>query len=366
MDSIERWMVLTRAPGLSHTFLKTFAAESGCPTELVGQKLDWLLKLGLSDNTAEFLTRPDLEQLDKDLKTLDRFGIQLITHVSGLPELLRQTPDCPLWLFCRGDTQLLQHRLFAIVGSRKPSWLGKELAFEFAQKLTQCGLSIVSGLALGIDGSAHRAALESGKTVAVCATGLETTYPRKHQDLAEQIAEQGLLISEYPPGTAPCRYRFPERNRIISGLSLGTLVVEAAKRSGSLITARLAAEQGREVFAIPGALHNPMSRGCHRLIQQGAKLTETVQDILEELPMIAQIAPQTTNIECHRQNKANLHRDGKESAEILEILKVGPMSIDQLVQESGLTSDQVSSMLLRMELGGLVATAPGGAFIRLN
>ncbi len=209
----------------------------------------------------------------------------LITlHDARYPTLLREIDDAPPMLFIQGDPTILNLPQIAIVGSRNPSASGRQTATDFAHFLASAGLAITSGLADGIDGAAHQGALETkNSTLAVTGTGLDRVYPAKHRELAHRIAEQGALISELPPGTPPIPANFPRRNRIISGLSLGTLVVEAAQKSGSLITARLATEQGREVFAIPGSIHNPLARGCHALIRQGAKLVETAGDILEEL-----------------------------------------------------------------------------------
>jgi DNA processing protein len=247
----------------------------------------------------------------------------------------------------------------AIVGSRNPSVVGKETAHDFARSLTASGMVITSGLALGIDTASHQGALDAGgQTVAVFGTGLDRVYPARNRQLAHAIVEQGgALVSEYPPQMEPFPGNFPRRNRIISGLSLGTLVVEAALRSGSLITARFAAEQGREVFAIPGSIHNPLARGCHQLIRQGAKLVETAQDVVEEL------APQLRAALAAAPEKA----DGGdapslegESRHLLDCLDGGASSVDQLVQRSGLTADAVSSMLLLLELQGYVVSTAGG------
>jgi DNA processing protein len=277
--------------------------------------------------------------------------------------LLREIPTPPPVLFVRGDPALLSRPQLAIVGTRNPTASGRRTAREFAAHLAGAGLVITSGLALGIDAEAHRGALEQGWTVAVMGTGPDRLYPARHRELARQIAEQGALVSELPPGTPPNAENFPRRNRVISGLSLGTLVVEAATQSGSLISARLAGEQGREVFAIPGSIHNPMARGCHALIRQGAKLVETGADILEEL---GPLAATVTTPDPHPRDipTSPAVSPDPEHAALLALLGESPTAIDTLVERSGLTAEAVSSMLLIMELQGYVASA-GGFYTRL-
>jgi DNA processing protein len=255
-----------------------------------------------------------------------------------------------------------------MVGSRNPSTSGKQTAREFAQHLASTGLVITSGLALGIDAASHQGALDVDMpTIAVMGTGLDRVYPARHRELAYAIAEQGTLVSEFPIGTSPRAGNFPQRNRIISGLSLGTLVVEAAKRSGSLITARYAGEQGREVFAIPGSIHNPLSRGCHHLIRQGAKLVETAQDVVVELGALAGAcapAPDTrTTTDSARHNATDLDSD---YTQLLDLMGFEPISINQLVGTSGLTPAEVSSMLLQLEMSSYIAASPGGLYNRLK
>jgi DNA processing protein len=279
------------------------------------------------------------------------------------PSLLRAIPDAPLVLFVRGDVSSLTASHIAVVGTRNPTRPGVETARDFAATLAREGLGVVSGLAVGIDAAAHRGALDaSATTVAVAAHGLDMVYPRRHRDLADRIAQSGALVSEFPPGVPPLRENFPRRNRIISGLSLGVLVVEAAVRSGSLITARLGAEQGREVFAMPGSIHNPMARGCHRLIRDGAKLVETVADLLEELGWDAR----TSSTACDAET------DGVDAAEaldddyvtLLQAMGHDPAPVDVLVQRTGLTPQALSSMLLRLELQGIVHPVPGTGYVR--
>ena len=250
----------------------------------------------------------------------------------------------------------------AIVGSRNPTPAGAENARAFARALAGSGLTITSGFALGIDAAAHRGALEgNGGTVAVVGTGVDRVYPARHHQLAHQIADRGVIVSEYPLGTAPLRENFPRRNRIISGRSLGALVVEAALRSGSLITARLASEQGREVFAIPGSIHSPLSKGCHQLIRQGAKLVETAGDVIEELAALVGSLREVSEASCETSSVP-----GEETNPLLEYLGYDPIDIDTLVERSGLTPEAISSMLLSMELAGEVQTCAGGKYQRIH
>jgi len=277
------------------------------------------------------------------------------------PELLEQIPDPPEQLYVNGDPATLHLPAIAIVGSRNPTEGGMRNAFEFARHLGQLGFCIVSGLAQGIDTAAHRGALAaSAPTVALLGHGIDRVYPASNHELAQQIARNGALVSEFPLGMHPARELFPQRNRLISGISLGTLVVEAARRSGSLITARLASEQGREVFAVPGSIHNPLSRGCHRLIRQGAKLVETAEDILTELaPLCGHL------LQCSAKSTANeglLVVADPEYERIRKCLSHDPIDIDQLAETSGLTIDQVSSMLLILELKGEVESHAGGRY----
>ena len=281
------------------------------------------------------------------------------------PETLRDIPDAPVALFVDGDPSLLAMPALAIVGSRNPTPQGADNAQQFARYLAGHGLAIVSGLATGIDASAHRGALAAdGATVAVLGTGIDQFYPTGNRDLQLQIARAGCVVSEYAPGRPAVAGQFPARNRIISGLSLGTLVVEATRRSGSLITARLAGEQGRSVFAIPGSIHNPLSRGCHQLIRQGALLVESADDIFSDIgPRLSQAAaaakhaPETPETKTDQAPDADYQR-------VLDALGWDPQGIDILTERTGLTPAELSSMLLIMELDGLVAKAPGGGYIR--
>ena len=279
----------------------------------------------------------------------------------NFPELLEQIPGPPDELYVNGDPGVLHLPAIAIVGSRNPTQGGLQNAFEFARHLGSHGFCIVSGLAEGIDTAAHRGALDVGApTLAFLGHGIDRVYPASNRDLAHQIARNGALVSEFPLGLHPARELFPQRNRLISGVSMGTLVVEAARRSGSLITARLSSEQGREIFAIPGSIHNPLSRGCHKLIRQGAKLVETADDIVTELAPLAghllQSAVESTSKEIEPA-EADADYDS-----IRNFLSHDPISIDRLAANSGLTIEQVSSMLLILELQGEVESHSGGRY----
>jgi len=269
------------------------------------------------------------------------------------PALLLEIPDPPTLLYLRGNAALLQKRALAVVGSRNATPQGLQTAENFSKALAGQGLCIVSGLALGIDAAAHRGALAAdGATIAIIGTGADRIYPARNRELALAISERGLIISEFPLGTPAIASNFPRRNRIISGLSCGVLVVEAAPESGSLITARLAGEQGREVFAIPGSIHSPVARGCHKLIKQGAKLVETAQDVLEELGQFAE-PPDAGKLES-----------SAEESPLLEALGHDPCALDELAARTGLSADQLLTELLTLELAGQVAPLPGNRYQR--
>lgn len=273
------------------------------------------------------------------------------------PAALLETADPPLLLYAIGRVELLRSESLAIVGSRNPTPQGRENAQAFAAELARAGLTIVSGMALGIDGAAHAGALgKPASTVAVVGTGLDRVYPKRHLDLARRIASEGLIVSEYSLGTPPLAPNFPLRNRIIAGLTRGTLVVEAALQSGSLITARLAVEAGRDVFAIPGSIHAPQSKGCHALIKQGAKLVEAARDILEELnwPSLGEpvaVAPTPAPAAVHP---------------IIEAMGYDPISLDELVRRTGWSAAELNVRLLELELDGVVARMPGQCFQRIG
>lgn len=287
-----------------------------------------------------------------------------LTAAEGFPDLLANLTDAPAELWVRGDPDVLFLPCLAVVGSRNPTRGGRDTAYRFAKHLAEMGFCIVSGLAEGIDTAAHEGAIDGGgKTIAVLGHGLNRIYPATNRGLAGRIAKNGALVTEYTLGTPPRRFHFPERNRIISGLSVGTLVVEAARRSGSLITARLAGDQGREVFAIPGSIHNPLARGCHRLIRQGARLVESADDILSELaPLVAGLA------ETHESPETSSapQQQDPDYVRLLECVGFDPLTADELARKSALTIEQVSSMLLILELKGEIESLPGGKFSRLS
>ena len=318
-----------------------------------------------SEKLINALKTPDWQQVKLDLEWLaspNRFILTL--DDSRYPTLLKEISDPPPLLFVQGDVSCLQAWQLAIVGSRNPTPSGRDSAFEFARFMAGGGLHICSGLADGIDAAAHKGALAAGgKTIAVVGTGLDRVYPAKHRDLAHQIVQQGAIVSEFPLGTPPFAENFPRRNRIISGLSLGTLVVEAALKSGSLITARMAMEQGREVFAMPGSIHNPLARGCHQLIRDGAKLVENADHIIDELGALAEFA-QIADPKANSEIADAQPQDDVEYQQLFEHLGFDPIHIDELILRSGLTADAVSSMLLLLELQGRVSALPGGRYTR--
>lgn len=363
------WLALLRAPGIGPArFAKLLAHFGSAQAVFAAQRRDWA-GLGLSEATLNYLSAPDWVRVEQDLTWLEGPNNHVIRwHEPRYPHLLRQIAQPPPLLFVHGAPDCLRAQQIAVVGSRNPTPAGKAAARDFAAHLAQVGLVITSGLAVGVDAEAHRGALQSqGRTLAVMGTGMDRIYPARHRDLAHAIAQAGAVVSELPLGTAALPEHFPRRNRIISGLSLGVLVVEAAHKSGSLITARLAAEQGREVFAIPGSIHNAMARGCHSLIRQGAKLVENAADILEELGPLAKLAREA---QAEGQAKQASLPDPPEldqdSRQLLEYLEQEPMPIDLLVDRCGLTVETVSSMLLVLEIQGYVAAAPGGLYSRLK
>lgn len=365
LDSLVPWLALRRLPGVGtrtqFDLLEYFGSIEAIFSASRGQLENALV--GKNEAIDALLAGPDENLLKSELEWLSEPGHHLLTWSDpDYPVLLREIPDPPLVLYIAGERRLLSAQQLAIVGSRNPTPMGRENACAFAKSLAGAGLVITSGMALGVDGAAHRGALEAGgKTIAVAGTGLDRVYPARHRELAHEIVKQGALVSEFPLGTPPLPENFPVRNRIISGLSLGTLVVEAALQSGSLITARMANEQGREVFAIPGSIHAPQSRGCHALIRQGAKLVETAQDILEELGPLAGVALQA----AHENTPPGPRLDSTMET-LLEHIGHDPVTIDTLIERCGLTADAVSSMLLQMELNGLVSNCPGGKVQRIS
>ena len=367
MDDPKPWLALARAPGLHAGHLARAGASPSPPTELLRESRAALAALGLGAATVAALADPDAGELAADERWLCGDGHRLVTWGSpDYPPLLASIPDAPLVLFVAGAVDALSLPQLAIVGSRNPTALGCDTAESFARHVAGAGLAITSGLALGIDAAGHRGALRAGGcTVAVLGCGLDIAYPRENAALASQIvASGGALVSDLPTGAKPLKQHFPRRNRIISGLSVGTLVVEAALQSGSLITARLAGDQGREVFAIPGSIHNPMARGCHRLIRQGAKLVETADDIFTELgALLAGLKPDSRAEAPDVQEVFRPELD-KDYEILLDALGFAPASIDSLVARTGFAANAAASMLLVLELGGWVAQQHGGLYCR--
>ena len=362
MDAIRARALLARAPGLSAEHLRALiAAVGGEPARAAEPRA--AREVQLPRAARDFLSSPDEAAIEEDLVWLAASGARIMLCTDpDYPPLLGQTAGAPAALYVLGSAQALSSPQLAMVGSRSPTPSGRTTARAFAAWFARAGLTVTSGLALGIDAASHEGALSvEGLTLAVCGTGLDRVYPQQHEGLAARIRVRGALVSEFPPRTAPLRQHFPRRNRIISGLALGTLVVEAARYSGSLITARLAAESGREVFAIPGSIHSPLSRGCHQLIRDGAKLVEEAADVLAEL-RISVPKETLTTAPGHLQQPPVLD---KEYEMLLDALGFEPATIDVLVARTHLAPESVASMLLILELQGRVAALPGGRYGRL-
>ncbi|MDY6991548.1 MAG: DNA-processing protein DprA [Pseudomonadota bacterium] len=369
------WLALARAPGVGPITFARLLQHFGHPQAVLTAHVHQWQQLGLKGELVHYLQQPDWHAVEKDLAWLAQPKNHLLTwQHPQYPARLRDIHDPPPVLFVHGDCTLLGSAQLAMVGTRNPSRDGERTAFEFAHYLSETQLTITSGLALGIDAASHRGALQDkGYTIAIAGTGLDRVYPAQHRQLAHQIAETGALVSEFPPGTPPRASHFPRRNRIISGLTLGTLVVEAPLHSGALYTAQQAIEQGREVFAVPGSIHNPLVKGCHKLIKEGAKLVETAADIIEDLwiqvPATTQLLKEyaqealLTQTPTHTQETLELE---DEYGQLLKHLCGQPTSVDHLVELSGLTAEAVSSMLLILELRGLVTAQAGGLYTRLS
>jgi DNA processing protein len=368
MDDPIALLTLAQAPGLHAGMLADYLASGSAPATLLDESSAALAALDLPTAVVRDLLHPDTAQLQTGAAWLTAAPHRrlIVWGESSYPHLLGCIPDAPLVLFVEGDPDALLLPQLAIVGSRNPTALGRDTAHDFAHQLAHMGFCITSGLALGIDAASHRGALcAKGRTVAVLGCGLDTVYPRENAALALEILQgQGALVSDLPVGTPPLKHHFPRRNRLISGLSTGTLVVEAALQSGSLITARLAGEQGREVFAIPGSIHNPLARGCHRLLRQGARLVETVADIMLELgAIIGESGVFTPAMNPKATDPASPPLD-KEYEILLDALGFEPSSLDQLVVRTGQKAEAVASMLLILELEGRIQQQPGGRYGR--
>ena len=362
---LEHWLRLNYLRGFSLSQKRLLVKRLGSPKAVINSPVKQLCSLLDSSGFNMKQSNPSGMvvsgavnlAVQKDLELLENRGASFIPFTDpAYPPLLNQIHSAPLGLFFQGDLNLLDHPKIAIVGSRRATRSGKQTAYRFAQDIANSGITVTSGLALGIDSYAHRGALHSaGNTIGVIATGIDRVYPAGNKKLHLQIAETGLLLSEFMPGTPPKRSNFPQRNRIISGLCLGTIVVEAGIRSGSLITARLAADQGREVFAVPGPIHAPGSRGCHYLLRQGAALIESVEDVLDELRWGGARPPISDP-----SRDPDVDGLGPDEQRIFALIEHSPCPIDQLISLSGLTTEQVSSILVRLELQGLVSESIGG------
>jgi DNA processing protein len=383
-DELAGWLRLTLTPGVGNDAARRLLAAFGLPQAIFEQKAAaWRQLVTPAQAEALAAEPPALPvQLQTTLDWLagadDGLARRLVTlGDAAYPASLLAMADPPLMLYLSGQLGSIgdgshagwPERALAIVGSRNPTPQGAQNARQFARSFSAAGLTVVSGLALGVDGAAHEGALDGGDaaaghlaTIAVIGTGIDRVYPRQHLELARRIARHGLIVSEYPLGTPPLAANFPKRNRLIAGLAQGTLVVEAALQSGSLITARLASEQGKEVFAIPGSIHSPQSRGCHALIRQGAKLVETAQDVLEELRWPAAPGDAPTRPDSGGLGGGVVSGDG---ALLLEALGADPVSLDALLARTGLDTATLQARLLELELDGQVGRLPGGLFQRL-
>jgi DNA processing protein len=369
------WLIVLRTPGLGPVGLRErLSAAQG--------RIDHVLAelrrnaASLDSDAKAWLRQPDEVRLAADLAWLAQPQHRLLRCTDAdFPPQLENIPQPPAALFVSGDASLLLRPQLAIVGARSASAAGKATARSFARQLAHAGFVVTSGLADGVDGAAHEAALEAGQpTIAVIGTGPDLVYPRKHHELSARVEAHGALVSEFLPGMTARADHFPRRNRIIAGLALGTLVVEAGLQSGSLITARLAGEQGREVFAVPGSIHNPLARGCHRLIRDGARLVESASEIVETLVPAARALGAELAQRLERLPAANAGRDQSASGgwrddpeyqRLLDVLGHDPAALDELAERTGQNAAVLSSMLLMLELEGCVEGLPGGRYQRL-
>jgi len=367
----DAWLTLLQAAQFSPLSWLELLKLRGSAEAVLAEPAHTLIGGGLPPEAVAKLKTPDEALLARWRRWLEGPERALVTYGSpDYPPRLAELATAPLALWLQGSQRaLLSAPQLAIVGSRSPTTSGRDTALQFAKYLSARGLTITSGLATGIDGASHRGAVgEIGGTVAVLGSGLDVIFPRSHDKLAAEISARGLLVSEYGPGVEPQKFFFPQRNRIIAGLSLGTLVVEATRRSGSLLTARCATENGREVFAIPGSIHNPLARGCHWLIRQGAKLVEEAADILVELaPLLSQeMLPAAPLPAAAERADSAWPNDDPSYRKLLSVLDFSPTSIADLGLRSRLTTAELSSMLLVLELEGLVEALPGGRYSRLG
>lgn len=368
-DQLRAWLLALRCPGLGPGGLRTRLADADGD---IASALDRIVRgsVPAEAGARDWLRRPDQARLDEDLLWLAHPGRRLLCCTDAdFPPPLETIPQPPAALFVAGDASLLLLPQVAIVGARQASPGGLANARAFARSLGQAGLLVTSGMADGIDGAAHVAALDAGlPTVAVVGTGADRVYPRKHQGLARRIVERGALVSEFPPGTPARADHFPRRNRLIAGLALGTLVVEAGLRSGSLITARLAAEQGREVFALPGSIHHPLARGSHQLIRDGARLVEDPGEVIEALGPAARALGTDLAARLGGESPdAPIGGTATEAADdpLMAALGHDPVALDELVARLGTPASELSARLLLLELEGRIGALPGNRYQRL-
>lgn len=356
------WVRLTSIPGVGGEAQRRLLKAFGLPDAIFSTSIPALAAVVGQELAVRLLDHDASADIEAALAWAAVADHHVVTLAeTAYPKSLLEQPDPPILIYAKGRLELLNRPALAVVGSRNATRQGETNAEAFAEAIAAAGITVVSGLALGIDAAAHRGALKAeASTIAVIGTGPDRIYPARNQDLARSIAERGLIVSEFPVGTPPLANNFPRRNRIIAGLGLGCLVVEAAQRSGSLITARLAAETGRDVFAIPGSIHSPLARGCHALIRQGAKLVESAQDILEELRWETALSfPKSDDSESGVGVTPQL-------AALLDTLGHDSCSVDTLVEKSGLTAEAVLAMLMALELDNHVAQLPGGLYQRLS
>jgi DNA processing protein len=351
------WLRLALIPGIGPGALRALLTEFGSPERILEASGPALRKLVPAEIATAIVDGGNAQSAQVALAWLAESDNHIVTLADAdYPQLLLQTADPPPLLYVKGRLDLLNRPALAIVGSRNASAQGADNATEFARALSAAGITVVSGLALGIDAAAHRGGLTGvGSSVALVGTGLDVVYPARNKTLAHELAAKGALVSEFALGTPPLAANFPRRNRLISGISLGCLVVEAALQSGSLITARFANEQGREVFALPGSIHSPLAKGCHALIKQGAKLVDDANDILDELKLPARAKPA-------RESPA---LDGEE-ASLLDHLGHSPSALDVLCSRAQVGAAEAAGLLLKLELKGLVESLPGGRYQRVR
>jgi DNA processing protein len=360
------WLQLTLTPGLGAATIRKLLSQFGLPEKILAVKRTELARIVNTEALQALDSDAVAKSVERALDWLEQPGNAIVTLAdAAYPRLLLEITDPPAVLYCRGRTDLLNRPALALVGSRNATAQGNSNAEQFARSFSNAGLTIVSGLALGVDAAAHRGGLAGeGSTIAVLGTGADITYPQGNATLATEIAAHGLLLSEFPLGTKALAHNFPRRNRLISGLAQGCLVIEAALASGSLVTARAAVEQGREVFAVPGSIHSPLSKGCHALIKSGAKLVESADDVLAELSAFRRTGFASTRAAANA--SAASGSTGATDEPLLACMGFDPVDMDSLCARAGIPVERISAELLRLELAGRITVLPGGLYQRLN